>query len=970
MYINNKTIFSLLEATTKQEQLIDFAIKNKIPAIGICDFGTSQGFYSFSKLANNKGVTAILAVDTFVMYKNISHNVLLICNGNESLFEINKALSAVNNNQLLDYDQLVDTIVVFKDINVQIENERDYIGITKNDIVTYNLEIKENYLLIDETLFFNKTDFDYFKVISAIKDNTTINRVRIDNKRQKYVHLEDQDLIEYDSLYTNYLNLVNKLESINYEESFKLPSFTVKNEISSNEYLYKLMYAGLKRRLDGTITEEYANRLKYEYDVICSLNFADYFLIVWDIIKFCKSESIYVGPGRGSAAGSLLAYCLGITNVDPIKHDLLFERFLNPKRKTMPDIDLDFEDTKRDQIIEYIINKYGEDYVCQIGTLSTFQAKSSFREVAKAVDLHKSMIDSVSKLIDSSMSFKQNMHSNKKLSSMFMSDTKLKFILDYIYQIEDVPKNRSIHAAGIIIGDRPINYYTSVHSHVSDVDSKTLEQIGLVKFDILAISNLRHLHALEDEIKKERNITVNFNQINFEDKNVYNALSDGMSNFVFQLESAGMISTLRKYRPRCFDDLAALLALYRPGPMQYIDEYISRKEGKSKPEYIDPSLEIILAPTYGIIVYQEQIMQIVQLMAKYDLGQADIFRRAISKKDKDLIDRELEKFVVNAQANGYSKEVSEEAAKRILAFANYGFNKSHAYSYAKISYALMYYKVNYPDVYFSYYLKILRSKADMAKFDLDLQYFELELTSPSLSNPSYYPIMYKGKLQLGLDSLVGIDNQFKDNLLNYVKTNGSDVIGIIDNVIVPAKLSTQEVTKLVCSGLFSYSGYNERSLVEYITSKDEFQDVDALMFMDVKTTIDMVDNYKIVELEKYEREALNINIRFNSYDEYFTKLKEVYPFIKRLNEVSELPVRSNFDTLVYVENLKEIKTKNGKIMGFMDVKVNGQDGSITVFPDSYMRLYDDIVDKQGYAIVNVEIINNGYSLQKIKFFRR
>lgn len=963
MYINNKTMFSLLSATTKPIELIEFAKKNNLPAIGICDIDSTQGFYSFSKLANNKGVKAILAVDTFVMYKNNVEDVLLICKNMNSLYEINKALSQ---DEYTDYEQFKDTIVVFKNANITAIKDKDYIGVTRNFLAVNEVEIKSNMLQIDSTFFAKKNDFEFFEIVSSIKNNMTIRKVHVRDKISNYLKKYDDDMWYYDDLYKNYLRLVTCLDTIEFETGFKLPKFNLGLEISNEQYLYKLVSLGLKRRLNDNITKEYQERLDFEFKVIKELNFIDYFLIVWDIIKYCKQSNIYVGPGRGSAAGSLLAYCLGITSIDPVANGLLFERFLNPMRKTMPDIDLDFEDTKREQIVDYIIEKYGNDYVCKIGTLSTFQAKSSFREVAKAIDLNKSTIDSISKQIDSKMSFKQNILKNKKLAREFSTNGQLQYILDYIYKIEDLPKNKSIHAAGVIISDKEIYNYTSLEEHVSSVDSKTLEEIGLVKFDILAISNLRHLSEIEAKINSKYHKQVSFNTLDLEDKTVYHSISDGNTNFVFQLESTGMIAMLKKFRPVCFDDLAAILALYRPGPMQFIDEYIDRKNGKKAVEYIHNDLKEVLASTYGIIVYQEQIMEIVRIFAGYDLGQADIFRRAISKKDKEVLSQELNNFVKKSMQSGYSKEVAIEVGKRIEAFANYGFNKSHAYSYAKISYALMYYKVNYPDVYFSYYLNLLKSTADMAKFEQEVKYFDLALKTPSVTNICLDATTIDGRLQLGLNNIKGIDNSFRQSLYTFINNGNINLNDIIDKCIIPSKLGKQEVENLVCSGLFTSFEYNERSLVEYILSKDEFQDMDALLFFEASAKIEVIENYNLLQLEAMERNSLNLNIRYNSYDTYFDKLLTVYPQIKRLSEVDTQQVHNNFDILVEVIKIKEIRTKTDKLMAFIDCKVEGLEGSITVFPNTYEVYYDQLVDLTGYALVNVTVINNGFSLQKIK----
>lgn len=423
---------------------------------------------------------------------------------------------------------------------------------------------------------------------------------------------------------------------------------------------------------------------------------------------------------------------------------------------------------------------------------------------------------------------------------------------------------------------------------------------------------------------------------------------------------------LKKFKPRTFEDLAAILALYRPGPMQFIDAYIDRKDGKEQVDYIDSSLKSILESTYGIIVYQEQIMEIVKVFAGYDLGKADIFRRAISKKDSEILSQELNKFVVASTKNGYTKEVAIEVGKRIQAFANYGFNKSHAYSYAKISYALMYYKVHYPEIYFSYYINLLKSSSDLAKFEQEIKYFNLKVAAPSTSVICLDAISNNGMLQLGLNNIRGLDTLFKQQLYEYIQKNNGSLNEVIDKVVIPNGLSEKEVINLVASGIFSNYGYNEKSIIDFILSKDDIQDMDALFFMTSSSTIEKVENYDFLYLEKIERESLNLNIRYNSYDTYFNKLISVYPMIKRIDQVELDKLHNNFDVLVEILNVKEIRTKTDKLMAFMDVRVEGKEGSITVFPETYQSYYDQLIDAKGYALVNVTVINNGFSLQKLK----
>ncbi len=960
MYINNKSKYSLLNATTSVDEIIKFATENNLPAIGLCDVNSMQGFYEFLTKTKNKGVKAILAVDTFVSYGAHEQKVILIIKNKASLYEVNKLMSV---RSAIEYEALTHTIVIFKD-KVKTLKEGDYIGITESDILDQNFIIENNMILIDSTYFNHKKDYEFYKIVNCIRLNQPLNKYKGKNKSNKYLKLYDHTVKPYSKLYQNYIELVAKIEQININYDYKMPVYINDKQISNEKYLYMLAQKGMQKRLNKK-NALYTKRLNYEFEVICKLGFVDYFLIVYDIIKYCITNDIAVGPGRGSAAGSLIAYCIGITHVDPVKYELLFERFLNPMRKTMPDIDIDVDDSKREQVVNYLITKYGDDHVCKIGTLSTFQAKASFKEVAKVIGVENSKISKISSLFDSSLSVKQNLLSNKDIKKLFINDSKLNFITDYIYQIENSPKNKSIHASGVIITDKPIFNYTSVYNSVSEIDAATLEELGLVKFDILSLANLNHLHAIEKMIEHKYAHKHNYNSLDVCQSDVYKAISNGYTNFVFQLESPGMMNTLCKFKPQNFDELAVILALYRPGPMQFIDEYIKRKNGHANIDYIDSSLTEILKPTYGIIVYQEQIMKIVQVLAGYNLGQADMFRRAISKKDKNILATELDKFKAACIDNNYSLKVVDKASERILAFANYGFNKSHAYSYAKIAYALMYYKVKYPDVYYSFYLKILKSLNQMVKLEQDIKHFNIKLLSPSIHNICLDSNLIEGNIQLGLNNIIGLNSRFKDALITYLETNNDDVIKIINECVIPAKLNDNEIENLVMSGIFRKFEYNEKTLIQYIKNKDEFQDVDALAFLEVNSNITKVDNYPLKQLEIMEKNALHLNLRYNSFELYYQKYKIQYPNIKLIDEVNTINIYNQFDTIVKITEIKEIRTKNNELMAFIECQQQSFSYDIRVFPQSYKRFYDKIT--KGYGFVNLKSMKNmQFSLENIK----
>ncbi|MBP5407614.1 MAG: DNA polymerase III subunit alpha, partial [Bacilli bacterium] len=467
-------------------------------------------------------------------------------------------------------------------------------------------------------------------------------------------------------------------------------------------YLSSLCKKGLSKRLNNEMPDEYKKRLIMELNVIKDMGFVDYFLIVYDYVKFAKTHNILVGPGRGSAAGSLVSYCLGITNIDPIKYDLLFERFLNPERITMPDIDIDFEYTKRNQVIDYVKERYGETNVANIMTFGTLGARQVIRDVGKCLEVDPALIDKLSNLLDPKQSLKDNL-SNKYVKELVENNSSIKKLYQVSYKLEGLKRHISTHAAGVVISSIPLDTVIPICKSEGDlltgVTMEYLEELGLLKMDFLALRNLTIIQNVIELIEEETGKKINLAGIPLDDKQTINIFKHVDTEGIFQYESSGMKNFLAKLQPDNFNDLIAAVALFRPGPMQNIDTFIRRKQGKEKIIYPDDSLKEILKDTYGIMIYQEQIMQVLVKMANYSFAEADNIRRAMSKKKKEVMEKEREIFVSKAMKNGYTKEKCEEVYDLIVKFANYGFNKAHSVSYALIGYQMAYLKANY-SVYF------------------------------------------------------------------------------------------------------------------------------------------------------------------------------------------------------------------------------------------------------------------------------
>jgi DNA polymerase-3 subunit alpha len=493
-----------------------------------------------------------------------------------------------------------------------------------------------------------------------------------------------------------------------------LPHYEVPNGKSADEYLRELCYQGLKRRYGIEITsdelqvindkmKEILERLNYELSVIAKTGFAPYFLIVQDFVNWAKNNGIVVGPGRGSAAGSLVSYLLNITNIDPLKYELLFERFLNPERVSMPDIDLDFTDTRRDEVIRYVSKKYGKDHVAQIITFGTMAARAAVRDVGRVLDFPYSFCDKVAKLIPMSFTLDEALRNILEIKELYDKDQNAKKLLDTARKLEGVARHASTHACGVVITKEPLDEYvplqyasSSDETIVSQYSLHSIEDLGLLKMDFLGLKNLTILENTIEIIEKIHGIKIDINAIPLDDQKTFELLRKGETTGVFQLESSGMKRYLKELQPNTFEDIIAMVALYRPGPVEWIPDFIAGKHSKRQIKYLHPKLKPILEKTYGIAVYQEQILQIARDLAGFTLGEADILRKAVGKKIPKLLAEQKEKFISGCLKNGISQKIAEKVFAFIEPFAGYGFNRSHAACYAMIAYQTAYFKANWP----------------------------------------------------------------------------------------------------------------------------------------------------------------------------------------------------------------------------------------------------------------------------------
>ena len=687
MYIPLKvtTDYTLLKSLIKVPNLISFLSEKNIDTCGICDenlYGVLEFYYACKK--NN--IKPIVGLDVKIDDLNV-YLYAMNFDGYKNLLKIH---TLKEKNELI-----LDDLSVYKDsilciVPFKSKELFDKLKFFNNLYISYNnslerlnaLTITSNVLYINDLKALKKDDVLFFAYLDKLR------KEEVGMYEQNYYFAPDIDLGKIDEV----ISLLN-LE-LEFNKKY-IPKY--KDNIDSSSFLHDLCFKGLTKRLNGKVPDIYLKRLNYELKIINEMGFVDYFLIVYDYVLYAKRHDILVGPGRGSAAGSLVSYSIGITEIDPLKYNLLFERFLNPERVTMPDIDVDFDALKREEIIEYVRNRYGDKNVALGLTFTTLKSKLVLREIGKLLKINDTLLDNFIKCINGNICLKDNL-TNENIKKYLNNYNELKKLYNISMHLEGLKKNTSTHAAGVVISSTNLDEIIPIHYEnntlITGVTMDYLESIGLLKMDFLALKNLTTIKNILDEVGKEalKNIDLN-------DKAVLNLFCTGKTEGIFQFETSLMRNLIRKLKPSSFNDLVASLALGRPGALEEADEYIARKNGKKEITYIHKDLEPILKDTYGIILYQEQIIAILGKIGGYSLAEADIIRRAISKKKESVINAEKEKFINGAISKGYDRSVATLIYDLIVKFASYGFNKAHSVAYARISYDMAYLKVKYPEYF-------------------------------------------------------------------------------------------------------------------------------------------------------------------------------------------------------------------------------------------------------------------------------
>ncbi len=926
-----KTDNSLLSSLINIDELIKYALKNNISSLSITD-NNMYGVIEFYNKCIINNIKPIIGLELTIENKKI----ILYCIDNNGYKNLIK-LSTINSEKTIDYDNLkkysasLVCIVLYKDMDIYepLEKiyEKIYIGY-KNEFEYEKIQ-NTNKVYINQICYLKEFDDIYLKYLTAIKNSQLIENV-------ENVLINNNLILEKDLLKLNF-DLTNNYEitkmcniKIEHEDNL-IPKFKCPDSLDSYTYLKKLCIDGLKKIFGNTVNKIYVDRLKKELEIINKMGFCNYFLIVWDYVKYAKENSILVGPGRGSAASSLVAYVLNITTIDPIKYNLLFERFLNPERITMPDIDIDFEYRYRDAMVKYVISKYGIKNVAPIITFGTLGAKQAIRDVARTMSIELKMVDNLCKMIDSNLTLLENYNKNSKIKNYISINEELKNLYKVATKIEGLKRHTSIHAAGVVMCDKPLDEVIPLDKshndfYVTGYSMEYLESLGLLKMDFLALKNLTLIKDTIDELN------INFDDIPINDKKAINIFTKANTIGIFQFESEGMINFIKKLKPDNVEDIIASLALFRPGPMNNIDSYIKRKKGIEKIDYIHDDLYDILKDTYGIIIYQEQIMLIASRMASYTLGEADVLRRAMSKKKESILINEKEKFITRSITNGYDEKTATKVYELILKFASYGFNRAHSVSYAMISIKMAYLKANYSLVFMKNLLNmVIGNSIKTNEYIYECKKLNVELTKPDINISEDKYIQKNGKLFFPLNLIKNIGIGAVELILKERHKKQFDDIFDFINRCYGKIVNRQVIESLIYSGAFDSLNYNKRTLIYNLDVIINYGEIGSLLQDELKPIIEEKEEFKQEELMQYELDMFGFYITTHPITKYKIKYNTL-----SINEI-ENEINKDVELVLLVNKVKENTTKKNEKMCFINAMDEVSNIDLVLFPKVYEK---------------------------------
>ncbi|WP_026389187.1 DNA polymerase III subunit alpha [[Acholeplasma] multilocale] len=937
---NVRSAYNFQESFIKIDDYISFAKANNFDVLFYSENKTMFGVAEFIKKAKAANIKPIIGLSI-----ELKQGIINLYPKNQIGFKtINHLSSWMMNGVDHDEDEIIAEVIKLVDNNLIILTNFE---VEISDVEVIN--VSEQGIFFDRICYFKASDYTDYVILNAIKNNlleSEIGQVKQANYPQ------DENLENFEK----HQELVDKISQDIKFELFEnnqrhLIEFVTPHGIPSYNFLEKLCFESLEKYFQNVkrknVPDNYVERLNYELSVIKAMKFEDYFLVVWDYVKYAKDQGILVGPGRGSAAGSLVAFLLRITEVDPIEYNLLFERFLNPERVTMPDIDIDFQDDRREEVIEYLFEKYGVFNVSTIVTYQSIGVKSAIRDVARVYGIEMDIVNAITRNI--------NFENLNDFEGAINASPKLK---EYSEQYEEIfivakklvglPRQTGTHAAGVVLSDDdlrdvlPIKVgYNGIYQ--TQFDMNHLEELGLIKMDLLGLRNLTTLQEIRKAIYRTRKINVSLNKIPLDDKRTYETLRRGDTSGIFQLESRGMTNVVRRMKVNSIEDISAASALYRPGPQEFIPEYIERKNSYSKKHLIDPALADILNPTYGIIVYQEQVIQILQSVANFTLAKADIVRRAMGKKNHEYMDSVQKEFIQGALANGYSQAKAVEIWTWIDKFASYGFNKSHSIAYSYISYWLAYFKTNFTEEFYCSLLNgVLGNGVKTSQYLKEIAQYGVKVKIPSVKNVNYGYIGTKGNVFMPLTLIKGIGQEFISKLRILYEEDKTAFENIFAFVTRMSKngLNKNTFMSLAKAGAFNSFGYNRQTLIDnidLIMSFAEFnqnvEKLDPLMFPLIEESV--LDDEIVAE---YEKEIFGFYLTGHP----LTKVKIENSTLRPTDIIKAKHNLGNLLLIGVIDSIRVKKDKTGKEMAFMTLIDDTDEIDITVFSRTFENVKYDI----------------------------
>ena len=951
--LNIKTCNSFLKSMIKIDDLIKVAKEHNIKALTITD-DNMYGVIEFYNTCTKNDIKPIIGLEI-----NVSSKIILYAmnyDGYKNLMKITtlKSEGELNIDILAHYSNNLICLLPYesKDLYSELSKIYKYIFLTYQNQEEKDKIKTENKLYMNEILCIKKEDEKYLKYLKAIKEGVSVKEIE---------EIQNKSLFSLEK-YSKNNELIVSLCNLEIKKHQDLLPVYDENKDAYTE-LKKECIKGMKRIFGSAAPKKYALRLKHELEIINKMGFCNYFLIVADYINYAKTHNILVGPGRGSAAGSLVSYTLNITAIDPLKYNLLFERFLNPERITMPDIDVDFEDTKREEVIKYCIDKYGEKKVALIVTFGTLAAKQAIKDVARTLDIDLQKTDNFTKLIDSRLSLKEN-YQFSKVKRYLEMNPEFKTAYKIALKFEGLKRHTSLHAAGIVMSkynlDENIPLDKNHGVYATEYDKDYLEELGLLKMDFLGLKNLSLIANILDEIK-----TIEFDTIKEDDEKALEIFKNVNTTGIFQFESEGMKKFLHKFRPETFEDIVSALALFRPGPMKNIDSYIRRKRGLEKIDYLHENLKPILKPTYGIIVYQEQIMQIANIMAGYSMAEADLLRRAMSKKSEAILLKEKDKFIKGSIKNGYDESLAHKIYDLIFKFADYGFNRSHSVAYAMISYRMAYLKAHYPLVFMKNLLSsAINSETKTKEYIYECTKNGITIAKPNINISDMMYIKVDNKIVFPLTNIKNVGVNAAKAIIEERK-NGKfkDIFDFICRCY-KGPVNSKTIENLIYAGAFDSFGYTKKTLIQNLDIIINYSEIGSYITDDTfKPELEEFKEFSKRELMQKEEEIFGFYLTAHPVTEY----KKNNPNVIEAKDIGNY-FDKTVEVIVSVDRIKRLTTKKNEQMMFITGSDELSQIDIVVFP----RVYEispeieigDILDIKGkiekrydqYQIITNKII--------------